>query len=485
MFEDNTSETEILEAIVNELRHFHNYIDNCYENKKNDKNFNILNIEMFCQTVSNSLRKLFCELYGLALSNIDDSELIKNAKDHYHKMGITLITNKKYEKTLLTPEGYITYKRNILRPKNKSDAALLKQYNRKNSVIPLDEWLKISELPFKITAKAMLIIAEWTATETSYQAAVEAILKSSMRVNLTHETVRNVTDYIGKIIYEQDIEQAERTFSRLDSVKLKFPEKKKEGILYIEIDGAMLHTWNKNEDPKNPNVKWRENKLAILYSSDHMELKGVVDGENRYKLTKKEYVSQIGSIDIFKKLVFDAAISNGYGKYEKTVLISDGATWIRNLKLEFFPDAQQILDFWHLCEHIYEFSKKYFNNDPKKYTPWAEIMKEKFKKSNYNEALDEIIKMEVRMKVDKALSHYIEKNINNIDYANYRNQGFYIGSGHIESGNKSVAQERLKRPGMTWTKENAQHLLTLRAKLKSNLWGKKVVVPVLKHFKLI
>jgi hypothetical protein len=46
----------------------------------------------------------------------------------------------------------------------------------------------------------------------------------------------------------------------------------------------------------------------------------------------------------------------------------------------------------------------------------------------------------------------------------------YIGSGHIESGNKSVFQERLKRYGMIWNKDIAQNLLTLRCKIKSNLW---------------
>jgi hypothetical protein len=44
----------------------------------------------------------------------------------------------------------------------------------------------------------------------------------------------------------------------------------------------------------------------------------------------------------------------------------------------------------------------------------------------------------------------------------------YIGSGHIENGNKNVFQET-KRPGMIWNKEIVQHLLTLRYKIKSNL----------------
>ena len=63
---------------------------------------------------------------------------------------------------------------------------------------------------------------------------------------------------------------------------------------------------------------------------------------------------------------------NGYGKFKNTVLISDGATWIRNLKEELFPDAQQILDLFHLKENTYELAKDVFNNDERQYMPWAE-----------------------------------------------------------------------------------------------------------------
>jgi hypothetical protein len=39
---------------------------------------------------------------------------------------------------------------------------------------------------------------------------------------------------------------------------------------------------------------------------------------------------------------------------------------------EIFPDALQILDFYHLAENIYSFGKYLFPGDPKQYTPWAE-----------------------------------------------------------------------------------------------------------------
>jgi hypothetical protein len=64
----------------------------------------------------------------------------------------------------------------------------------------------------------------------------------------------------------------------------------------------------------------------------------------------------------------------------------------------------------------------------------------------------------------------IKSNWEKIDYAGYREKGYYRGSGPIESGNKTVRQKRCKQAGMRWDEHNAQKLLTLRAKVENGLW---------------
>jgi hypothetical protein len=107
------------------------------------------------------------------------------------------------------------------------------------------------------------------------------------------------------------------------------------------------------------------------------------------------------------------------------ILISDGATWIRNLEEELFPDAQLILDFYHLCEKVTDFAKDVFDKNENKYL---------------------------------------------------------IGSGAIESENKNFLQQRLKQPGMRWNLIYAQYIVTLMSKVKSGLWREDVVKPVLSHY---
>ncbi len=131
-------------------------------------------------------------------------------------------------------------------------------------------------------------------------------------------------------------------------------------------------------------------------------------------ILRKEYVSCIGNVEQFKEYVFECAVRNGYGEYEKTVVVSDGAAWIRAMCEELFPDG---------VPNIYK---------------------------------------------------YVCDNRKKIDYgSSYKDSGFYIGSGPVESANKTVLQKRCKGHGMRWDEHNAQYILTLRSKVESKIWEPK------------
>lgn len=203
-----------------------------------------------------------------------------------------------------------------------------------------------------------------------------------------------------------------------------------------------------------------------------------------HNIGKREYTAYLGPAEIFKKYLLAVALRNGYGDYEETVLLSDGATWIRNMKEELFCDAQQILDFYHLAENVTDFSKNIFDLDESEYKIWSKTMCDLLKESRHDIVLKEIKglgnKLLSKSKFD--LHNYISNNKNNIDYAAYIARGWYIGSGAIESGNKTVLQQRLKQAGMIWNKESAQYIVTLMAKAKSSQWITDVIEPVSRFF---
>lgn len=57
-----------------------------------------------------------------------------------------------------------------------------------------------------------------------------------------------------------------------------------------------------------------------------------------------------------------------------------------------------------------------------------------------------------------------------MDYICYRQAGYPVGSGSVESGCKVVVQQRMKQAGMRWSREGAQAMLALRCLLLSDRW---------------
>ena len=150
---------------------------------------------------------------------------------------------------------------------------------------------------------------------------------------------------------------------------------------------------------------------------------------------------------------------------------------MRNIKNELFPDAQQILDLFHLKENTYEFAKQIFNDKKEKYEPWAEDICKRLEDGKWQEVLQRLEQFKnVPAKQGFVNLHtYIDNNRENIDYPSYKAMGFFVGSGAIESGNKIVLQNRLKLPGMRWNVPTAQCMLSLKAKIESGQWDSNVV----------
>ncbi len=107
------------------------------------------------------------------------------------------------------------------------------------------------------------------------------------------------------------------------------------------------------------------------------------------------------------------------------------------------------------------------------------------KQGKSDDVLAELATMpEIHDKRCVNLQHYIKTNRDHIDYPSYIDKGLFIGNGAIESGSKVVLQKRLAQAGMRWEEENAQHVLTLKAKQAGGRWSQDVVHPVRRHYGL-
>jgi hypothetical protein len=434
-------------------------------------------VEQIWSELRDNTNNVYSDMVQELMSAVDERDLIRKKKREYKRQGITLRTHIKTPVSIIAALGQTSYSRYSLIPQDADSKKKLMETFGAKSVFPLDCRLGLAGLPFKITPAAMLKIAFWAQNQSSYQRAEDAI-SEIMHIKINDDTVRLVTNFVGNVVFDNDCRKADEAFAALDSGKLPFP-KDLDGVLYIQTDGAALNTRHKDNDGST----WRENKLGEVFSSKNTHYWTDKKGKRRRQILKKEYISYIGSVSEFRKHLLACALRGGYGRFKETVILSDGATWIRNMAEELFPDAQHILDFFHLCENVNTYAKHLFNMDESKYRPWAKDVCDSLKKSDARSVLRELDAY-TSTHLDNCpvnLRTYISNNTNNIDYATYEEKGYFVGSGAIESGNKIVLQDRLKRAGMRWNTATAQAMLTLKSKAESNLWSADVEKPFLTH----
>jgi len=65
---------------------------------------------------------------------------------------------------------------------------------------------------------------------------------------------------------------------------------------------------------------------------------------------------------------------------------------------------------------------------------------------------------------------YFDKNKERMRYADFKKRGFFVGSGVMEAGCRTVVCQRLKQSGMHWTVSGANKIIALRCSQLSNRW---------------
>lgn len=309
----------------------------------------------------------------------------------------------------------------------------------------------------------MLKIAYYAQNQASFEAA--NLFRKEFKIEICAKEIEKIAWYIGKKVFEEDTAKAKEFYENMHtSIPVVGNPWGKRRILYIMLDGAAVNT--RVEDTNGST--WRENKTVMAFTDKNIRIRG--DGSKR--IEQKEYAAFIGPVEEFKKYVLKTAINAGYGTIEQVVIIGDGATWIRTMCSELFPDGIQILDFYHLKENIYDYAKYLYPGNVAMYTKWAETLANRIEKGSIKSALKMIPQNKEKLPAGVVnLSGYIKNNMDKINYKEYKSKGYYIGSGPIESANKKILQRRLKQAGMRWSVKGAQYILTLRTKVESDLWN--------------
>lgn len=248
-------------------------------------------------------------------------------------------------------------------------------------------------------------------------------------------------------LYGESLEQKILQDIDIEGYEVVSAEKKEE-LHYVSIDGSMYLTREEG---------WKEIKLGRIYKDSDI----ISVNENRNQLTDSQYVAHLGSPkDFIKKLEYKIS------DLKNKVFICDGAKWIWNYIDLYYPDNVQIVDYFHAKEHLCEFAQKVHTKEEQK-KQWIEKTSEILINQGVNPVIEILEEFEKSKQRDALLNYYIE-NRKRMQYHEFKEKNYLIGSGAIESAHKDVLQQRLKLSGQRWTKQGLQQMANLRVCYKSN-----------------
>ncbi len=146
------------------------------------------------------------------------------------------------------------------------------------------------------------------------------------------------------------------------------------------------------------------------------------------------------------------------------VFIGDGAAWIWNLCKEYFPNAVQIVDYPHAVSHLYNIAKLVFGEtEIESVEAWIKETEPILHDGNITEVASSIRALATQHPaVCESLEReakYFEKHAKRMQYRAFREKGYMIGSGVIESACKQIVGERCKQAAMRWEKPGINAVL--------------------------
>jgi hypothetical protein len=183
------------------------------------------------------------------------------------------------------------------------------------------------------------------------------------------------------------------------------------------------------------------------------------------------YIADIVSAEAFGSRLRAEALRRGIAKARVIVFLGDGASWVWKLARMNFPEAVCILDYYHACEHLTLLTQALYGEGTalakRRFRQWRKaLLKDKLPQIIAQAQADLPARTANRTSAKKQIA-YFERNRSRMLYQTFRQAGYFIGSGVVEAGCKTVVGQRLKLSGMLWSRRGASDLLTVRCALLS------------------
>lgn len=160
--------------------------------------------------------------------------------------------------------------------------------------------------------------------------------------------------------------------------------------------------------------------------------------------------------------MYAEAVRRGLDQARTVIVLTDGQRYNHTIVQTHFCDAVHIVDLFHAYEHLSAIAQLLWGPETKAPKLWRELLEEGDIHRLVHQAGKELpASGKIKKTLIKQL-RYFEKNALQMRYAEFREQKFFVGSGVVEAGCRTVIGERLKQSGMRWSVRGANAIIALR-----------------------
>jgi hypothetical protein len=322
---------------------------------------------------------------------------------------------------------------------------------------PLDERFGLE--PGQVTSGLGILLAV-AGVETAFEHASQ-LIKRFLLTEVSENTVRKETQGYGELQAEREKQWITESQDPEHYRERRRTAKERPKRVYGSIDGAHVPL----------SREWREMKVGCWYEvvprkggggNEQLSV-GETGGLRAEGMT---YYCDMQPASEFGELVWATGCQRNADLAEEMVFVADGAAWIWKLVARYYPEAIQIVDWYHAASYLEALAEQAFGEGGQMRELWLEEAKSELWEGRIDNVIAACREWKKHPQAGKAAREaisYYSNNRQRMDYARFREAGYMIGSGTVESGCKQIVTQRLKRSGARWTKHGARMTAKARA----------------------
>ena len=301
------------------------------------------------------------------------------------------------------------------------------------------------------------------ATEVPYETASELFGQLS-GITVSSERMHTFTHQVAEGLSVVDVapsrEEIAQRVSQTAAGRFRRP------VLVLGIDGAYVPSRPESARGRRPGQA-RHRARRPRWRHEWREAKGfrfyLLDGDRIVQILSWHQVQTEGDLAAALQQVKEAGVIPEGSV--RLCVIGDGAEWIWKHVEVLFPQARQVLDYYHCAEYLHKVAKAQYS-DPLHALQWVEATLTRLSLGNVGQVLGGLRRMQpTSAEALKAIDNcwvYLNDHRGRTHYRRLRRGGYPLGSGGMESANKFICHVRLKRSGAWWYEESSSQMLALR-----------------------